>query len=277
MKFTKMHGIGNDYVYINGFTENISDPNALSIKLSNRHFSIGSDGVIIILPSDVADFRMRMFNADGSEGKMCGNGTRCVAKFVYDKGLTNKTELTLETLAGIKTLKLDVENEEVKNVSVGMGKADFTPENIPVKADSEIIDSPISLSSGEWRITCVSMGNPHCVTFVDNTESLDLEKIGPQFESNVLFPERINTEFIRVIDSKTLEMRVWERGSGETMACGTGACASVAAAVKLGICKPDEEITVRLLGGDLRITCAQDYSIVMKGPAEISYEGEIKL
>lgn len=277
MKFTKMHGIGNDYVYINGFTENISDPNALSIKLSNRHFSIGSDGVIIILPSDVADFRMRMFNADGSEGKMCGNGTRCVAKFVYDKGLTNKTELTLETLAGIKTLKLDVENEEVKNVSVSMGKADFTPENIPVKADSEIIDSPISLSSGEWRITCVSMGNPHCVTFVDNTESLDLEKIGPQFESNVLFPERINTEFIRVIDSKTLEMRVWERGSGETMACGTGACASVAAAVKLGICKPDEEITVRLLGGDLRITCAQDYSIVMKGPAEISYEGEIKL
>ena len=278
MKFTKMNGIGNDYIYINGFEEKGDDPSALAIKLSYRHFSVGSDGVIIILPSKVADFRMRMFNADGSEGKMCGNGTRCVAKYVYEKGLTDKTCVTLETLAGIKTLDMDVEDGVVKSVSVQMGKADFKASDVPVIfGGDEMVSQKLSLECGEWVITCVSMGNPHCVTFVNDTKSLDLEKIGPQFEHNPIFPERVNTEFIKVIDDATLEMRVWERGSGETLACGTGACASVAAAVKNGICEMNKEITVRLLGGDLKITCGSDYSITMRGPAEFSYEGEVNI
>ena len=278
MKFTKMNGIGNDYIYINGFEEKVDDPSALAIKLSDRHFSVGSDGVIIILPSKVADFRMRMFNADGSEGKMCGNGTRCVAKYVYEKGLTDKTCVTLETLAGIKTLAMDVEDGVVKSVSVQMGKADFKASDVPVIfGGDEMVSQKLSLECGEWVITCVSMGNPHCVTFVNDTKSLDLEKIGPQFEHNPIFPERVNTEFIKVIDDTTLEMRVWERGSGETLACGTGACASVAAAVKNGICEMNKEITVKLLGGDLKITCGSDYSITMRGPAEFSYEGEVNI
>lgn len=278
MKFTKMNGIGNDYIYINGFEEKVDDPSALAIKLSDRHFSVGSDGVIIILPSKVADFRMRMFNADGSEGKMCGNGTRCVAKYVYEKGLTDKTCVTLETLAGIKTLDMDIEDGVVKSVSVQMGKADFKASDVPVIfGGDEMVSQKLSLECGEWVITCVSMGNPHCVTFVNDTKSLDLEKIGPQFEHNPIFPERVNTEFIKVIDDTTLEMRVWERGSGETLACGTGACASVAAAVKNGICEMNKEITVRLLGGDLKITCGSDYSITMRGPAEFSYEGEVNI
>ena len=278
MKFTKMNGIGNDYIYINGFEEKVDDPSALAIKLSDRHFSVGSDGVIIILPSKVADFRMRMFNADGSEGKMCGNGTRCVAKYVYEKGLTDKTRVTLETLAGIKTLDMDVEDGVVKSVSVQMGKADFKASDVPVIfGGDEMVSQKLSLERGEWVITCVSMGNPHCVTFVNDTKSLDLEKIGPQFEHNPIFPERVNTEFIKVIDDATLEMRVWERGSGETLACGTGACASVAAAVKNGICEMNKEITVKLLGGDLKITCGSDYSITMRGPAEFSYEGEVNI
>ena len=278
MKFTKMNGIGNDYIYINGFEEKVDDPSALAIKLSDRHFSVGSDGVIIILPSKVADFRMRMFNADGSEGKMCGNGTRCVAKYVYEKGLTDKTCVTLETLAGIKTLDMDVEDGVVKSVSVQMGKADFKASDVPVIfGGDEMVSQKLSLECGEWVVTCVSMGNPHCVTFVNDTKSLDLEKIGPQFEHNPIFPERVNTEFIKVIDDATLEMRVWERGSGETLACGTGACASVAAAVKSGICEMNKEITVKLLGGDLKITCGSDYSITMRGPAEFSYEGEVNI
>ena len=278
MKFTKMNGIGNDYIYINGFEEKVGDPSALAIKLSDRHFSVGSDGVIIILPSKVADFRMRMFNADGSEGKMCGNGTRCVAKYVYEKGLTDKTCVTLETLAGIKTLDMDIEDGVVKSVSVQMGKADFKASDVPVIfGGDEMVSQKLSLECGEWVITCVSMGNPHCVTFVNDTKSLDLEKIGPQFEHNPIFPERVNTEFIKVIDDATLEMRVWERGSGETLACGTGACASVAAAVKNGICEMNKEITVKLLGGDLKITCGSDYSITMRGPAEFSYEGEVNI
>ena len=278
MKFTKMNGIGNDYIYINGFEEKVDDPSALAIKLSDRHFSVGSDGVIIILPSKVADFRMRMFNADGSEGKICGNGTRCVAKYVYEKGLTDKTCVTLETLAGIKTLDMDVEDGVVKSVSVQMGKADFKASDVPVIfGGDEMVSQKLSLECGEWVVTCVSMGNPHCVTFVNDTKSLDLEKIGPQFEHNPIFPERVNTEFIKVIDDATLEMRVWERGSGETLACGTGACASVAAAVKNGICEMNKEITVKLLGGDLKITCGSDYSITMRGPAEFSYEGEVNI
>ena len=274
-----MHGCGNDYIYINGFIESCDDWGALSEKLSDRHFSVGSDGVIVILPSDVADFRMRMFNADGSEGKMCGNGSRCVAKYCFDKGLTDKTEFTLETLAGIKTLSLQVENGITKSVSVGMGRAEFSSNKVPVIWDGdEVVNQKLSLSSGDWNVTCVSMGNPHCVTFIkDSPRTLNLESIGPEFENNAIFPERVNTEFIRVIDDKTLEMRVWERGSGETLACGTGACASVAAAVKNGICRAGEEITVKLLGGDLNITCSEDYEITMRGPAEIAFEGEVAL
>lgn len=277
MKFTKMHGCGNDYIYVNGFIEDCDDWGELSKRLSDRHFSVGGDGVIVILPSDIADFRMRMFNADGSEGKMCGNGSRCVAKYCYDKGLTDKTEFTLETLAGIKTLSLTVEGGVTKSVSVGMGKAGFAADKVPVIWDGgEVVNKKLSLSSGEWLITCVTMGNPHCVTFIDKSpRELDLERIGPEFENNAIFPERVNTEFIRVIDSHTLEMRVWERGSGETLACGTGACASVAAAVKIGYCAAGDEITVKLLGGDLHITCSPDYDITMRGPAEIAFEGEV--
>lgn len=277
MKFTKMHGCGNDYIYVNGFIEDCDDWGELSKRLSDRHFSVGGDGVIVILPSDIADFRMRMFNADGSEGKMCGNGSRCVAKYCYDKGLTDKTEFTLETLAGIKTLSLTVEGGVTKSVSVGMGKAGFAADKVPVIWDGgEVVNKKLLLSSGEWLITCVTMGNPHCVTFIDKSpRELDLERIGPEFENNAIFPERVNTEFIRVIDSHTLEMRVWERGSGETLACGTGACASVAAAVKNGYCAAGDEITVKLLGGDLHITCSEDYDITMRGPAEIAFEGEV--
>ena len=276
MKFTKMHGIANDYIYINCFKEQVDDPSALAIRLSDRRRSVGGDGVILICPSDKADFRMRMFNADGSEGKMCGNGSRCVAKYVYDKGLTKKTDLTLETLAGIKTLKLHVEGEKVLAVTVGMGKADFSPEAVPVLFGSEMINSPIEAAGREWKATAVSMGNPHCVIFCDeDVLELPLEKIGPQFENHRLFPDRVNTEFVNVIDRNTLKMRVWERGSGETMACGTGACAVAAAAVRNGISKAGEKITVRLLGGDLKITVSEDWSVSMTGPAETAFEGEI--
>jgi len=276
MKFTKMHGIGNDYIYFNGFEEKIDNPNELSIKLSDRHKGIGGDGIVIILPSDKADFRMRMFNADGSEGKMCGNATRCIGKYVYDKGLTDKTDVTLETLSGIKRLHLTVENGAVEAVTVDMGKADFTAENIPVISDTpEVINKPVTLAGKMQNITCVSMGNPHCVIFCDDVKALELEKIGPLYENDKMFPDRINTEFVKILGDNELEMRVWERGSGETMACGTGACAVASAAVKNGICKADEFITVRLLGGDLRIKYCSDGTVIMEGGATLVFEGTI--
>ncbi len=272
-----MHGAGNDYIYFNCFEEKIDDPSALSIKLSDRHFSVGGDGIVLIMPSEVADFRMRMFNADGSEGKMCGNASRCIGKYVYEKGLTDKTTVTLETLAGIKTLNLDVRDGKVESVCVDMGKAEFRASLVPVISDKdEVINEPLEIGDNCCRITCVSTGNPHCVTFLDEVKSLPLDKIGVLFENNEIFPERVNTEFIKIIDEKTLEMRVWERGSGETLACGTGACASVAAAVRNGICKAGEEVTVKLLGGDLYITCSPEYDIKMCGGAEFAFDGEIK-
>ena len=279
MKFTKMHGIANDYIYVNCFEEQVDDPNALSVRLSDRRRSIGGDGVILICPSEVADFRMRMFNADGSEGKMCGNGTRCIGKYVYDKGLTEKTTVTLETLAGIKTLELHVTDGKVTSVTVDMGKADFVPENIPViYPEAEMVNAPIDVAGKTWNATAVSMGNPHCVIFTDeDISALPLEKIGPEFENNPIFPDRVNTEFVNIIDPTTLSMRVWERGSGETMACGTGACAVAAAAVKNGISPAGEKITVKLLGGDLEIICGEDYSISMTGPAEIAFEGTVEI
>lgn len=278
MKFTKMQGIGNDYIYVNCFEEKVDDPERVSQIVSDRHFGIGGDGLVLIMPSDKADFRMRMFNADGSEGNMCGNATRCIGKFVYDNGLTNKTEITLETKSGIKYLTLYPENGKVKTVLVNMGKAVLTPADIPMKAEGEsFINKPIEVLGSEVYITAVSMGNPHAVTYVDDVMSLDLEKIGPAFENHPIFPERVNTEFIKVLDSHTIQMRVWERGSGETWACGTGACAVAVASVKNGYFKNGEEITVKLRGGDLFITYNTDGTVLMRGAAETVFTGEIDI
>ena len=280
LKFTKMHGIGNDYIYINAFEQEIADPNALSEKLSDRRFSIGGDGVILICPSDVADAKMRMFNADGSEGMMCGNGVRCVGKYVYDNLLEDKSRdtITIETLSGIKTLKITAVNGKAELLEVDMGKAILNAADIPVVYDGcdTVIAKPLVVDNKEHIVTCVSMGNPHCVTFVDDVDSLELEKIGPSFENHEAFPQRINTEFVKVIDEKTLQMRVWERGSGETWACGTGACATVVAACENGYCKKGEDITVHLRGGDLVINYT-DERVLMTGPATKVFDGEIEV
>ena len=277
MKFTKMHGIGNDYIYINCFEETVDEPEKVSMILSDVRKGIGSDGLVLIMPSDKADFRMRMFNIDGSEGKMCGNATRCIGKYVYEKGLTDKKNITLETLSGIKYLTLFVNSDnKVELVKVDMGKAILDPENIPVdyKGD-KFINVPVEVNGGTYNITCVSMGNPHAVIFTENIASLDLEKTGPHFENHQLFPERVNTEFIEVLDNHILNMRVWERGSGETFACGTGACASAVAAVLNGYCNYDEEILIHLRGGDLRITYQSDGTVMMTGSADFICDGVV--
>ena len=274
IKFTKMHGIGNDYVYINCFEQSVRNPAELAVKMSPRRFSVGADGVILICPSNVADAKMRMFNLDGSEGKMCGNGIRCVGKFIYDNGIAHKSKLTVETLSGIKTLEITDVNGKAASVTVDMGYAEFTPAKIPVISDCDaVIDKPIIVQGKQYNITAVSMGNPHAVVFCDEIDSLNLEAIGPEFEHHKMFPQRVNTEFIRVIDDSTLQMRVWERGSGETFACGTGACAAVAAAVVNGHCKRDTEITVHLAGGDLFITYMCDGTVFMRGGAEKVFDG----
>lgn len=276
MKFSKMHGIGNDYIYINCFEETVSDPEKVSVIVSDRHKGIGSDGLVLIMPSDKADFRMRIFNADGSEAMMCGNATRCIGKYVYDMGLTDKTDLTLETNSGIKYLKLFLENNKVNLVQVNMGKAILVPSEIPVKSPLDrFVNQPVEVSGKVWNMTCVSMGNPHAVIFTDGVDGLDLEKIGADFENHEIFPNRVNTEFAEVIDSHTLKMRVWERGSGETFACGTGTCATVVGAVLNGICPYDEEVLVHLRGGDLRITYQSDGTVMMTGEAEYICEGTI--
>lgn len=277
LKFTKMHGIGNDYVYVNCFKETVSDPEKLSIFVSDRHFGVGSDGLVLIMPSDKADFRMRMFNADGSEGMMCGNATRCIGKYVYDNGMTDKTDITLETKSGIKRLKLFVKDGKVETVLVDMGKAIIKPADIPVRSELDtFISQKITVNGKEETVTCVSMGNPHCVLFTDTpVDTIELEKIGPYFENHELFPERINTEFANVLDDHTVKMRVWERGSGETWACGTGACAAAVAACLNGYCKQDEEITLKLRGGDLAITYNEDGTVLMRGPAAKVFDGEL--
>ena len=275
LKFTKMHGIGNDYIYFDCTEKVIDNPEELSVRLSDRHKGVGGDGIVLIMKSDIADFRMSMFNADGSEGKMCGNAPRCIGKFVYDRGLTDKKEITLETLSGIKYLTLKTENGKVQEVTVDMGKVSFEARQIPIDADGEFVKREIVVEGKIYEATGVNVGNPHCVVFVDDTDSFPLNTVGPKFENHPLFPERINTEFVRVIDETTLQMRVWERGSGETMACGTGACATAAAAVKNGICKADTEITVKLLGGDLKIVVKSDKTVFMTGPAEFVFEGEL--
>ena len=282
MKFTKMQGLGNDYVYVNCLQEKIDNPSELARKISNRHFGVGSDGLIMINPSDKADFEMEMYNADGSRGEMCGNGIRCVAKYVYDYGLTDKTSISkthisVETLGGIKYLDLTVEGGRVKLVKVDMGKPELEPEKVPVKADGdEVVDAPIEVDGTEYRMTCVSMGNPHAVVFVDcDVKEFPLEKIGPKFERHERFPRRVNTEFVRVIDRHTAEMRVWERGSGETLACGTGACAVAVACVLNGL--TEDEVTVKLLGGDLHIKWdRRKDTVYMTGPAEAVFDGEWK-
>lgn len=277
VKFTKMHGCGNDYVYIDCTKEMIDNPEKVSEYVSDRHFGIGSDGLILICPSDVADFRMKMYNADGSEGSMCGNGVRCIAKYVYDKGLTDKTNISLETKSGIKYLELTVENEKVVKVKVNMGAPILKPSDIPVKSDKDVfIDEPVEVDGVDYRVTCVSMGNPHAVTFVDDTSSIPIEKIGPKFENHPIFPDRVNTEFVQLISRNEVNMRVWERGSGETLACGTGTCATVVACVLND--KTDDEVLVHLLGGDLFIKYDRENDTVwMTGPAEIVFEGEIEL
>ena len=277
MEFTKMEGCGNDYVYVNGFTYKIKNPNKVSEFVSNRNFGIGSDGLIMVNPSDKADFRMNMYNADGSEGKMCGNGIRCVAKYVYDNKMTDKTTITVETLSGIKTLVLNVEDGKVKTVRVDMGSPILKAKDVPVISEKEqVIDEPIMIDNKEYKITCVSMGNPHAITFIDDTDSLDIESIGPKFEKNEIFPDRINTEFIQIVDRNTIKMRVWERGSGETLACGTGACASVVACVLNNL--TENKVTVKLLGGDLFIEYnMEENTVYMTGPASVSFVGNIDI
>lgn len=270
-EFTKMHGIGNDYVYVNCMDKELERPEEIAIAVSPRHFSVGSDGLIMICRSDKADAKMRIFNADGSEAKMCGNGIRCVGKFLYDKGIVKKDVVTVDTLSGVKTLRLNIKDGKVDTVQVDMGKAILEPEKIPVLSDSikihTVVDNRI------YDLTAVSMGNPHAVCFVDDVDSLELEKIGPKFENLSIFPDRVNTEFAKVIDEKTLKMRVWERGSGETFACGTGTCATVVAACINGICQRDTDVTVHLIGGDLTIRYCSDGTVLMTGKAETAYEG----
>lgn len=295
MKFTKMHGCGNDYVYVNCFEEKVYNPSKVAVKVSDRHKGIGSDGLILIKPSKVADCQMDMYNADGSRGKMCGNGIRCVAKYVYDNGIVPKTHMTVETLSGIKTLDLTIVNDKCKKVKVNMGPAEIVAKKVPVAAKSELaIGVPIEVNGEIFQYSAVSMGNPHAVLFIDENpalrkkeygsmqgddlSTLKIEEIGPYFEHHENFPDRINTEFIKVLSDDTLEMRVWERGSGETLACGTGACAAAVAAILNNKVRRNVPITIKLLGGDLQIRWEQrENAVYMTGPAETVFTGEIPI
>lgn len=283
MKFTKMHGCGNDYIYINGFTEKIpkEDKTELVRRISDRHFGIGGDGAIFINPSQEADFEMEMYNADGSRAEMCGNGIRCVAKYVYDKGLTDKTDISVISCGQIKYLALFLKEGKVDTVRVNMGAPELRPEQIPVTAaegdysavQDGVIDAPILVEGKEYKMTCVSMGNPHAVIFMDDVTNLKIEQIGPYFENHERFPKRTNTEFVKVLDRKTVQMRVWERGTGETLACGTGCCATVVACILNGL--TDELVTVKLLGGEIEIEWDREADLVyMTGPATTVFEGE---
>lgn len=279
MKFTKMHGCGNDYIYVDGSKEHIdAERKAETVRrLSDRHFGIGGDGVIFINPSAEADFEMEMYNADGSRAEMCGNGIRCVAKYVYDKGLTDKKKISIISAGKVKQLCLTIQDKKVILVKVNMGEPELLAEKIPVASEKErVIDEPVTVKGREYRMTCVSMGNPHAVVFVDDVDNLEIEKIGPYFEKHEVFPKRTNTEFVKVIDRNTVQMRVWERGSGETLACGTGACASVVACILNGL--TDEQVTVKLSGGDLEIFWDRKQNLVyMTGPAAHVFDGEIEL
>lgn len=273
LRFTKMHGAGNDYIYMNGFTQTIDSVSDLAIKLSNRNFGIGSDGLVLILPSETCDFRMQMFNSDGSEAEMCGNASRCVGKYVFDNGLTDKKEITLETKAGVKYISLLEGDAHARKVTVDMGEPILEPELIPVLAkEIPVLALPIEVDGKIWEISCVSMGNPHAVIFTTGIKDLDLVAIGPKFEKHPLFPRKTNTEFIEVVDRNTLNMRVWERGAGETLACGTGACAATVAAILNGHC--DRKVTIHLLGGDLEVEWREENNhVYMTGEAVTVFEG----
>lgn len=277
MIFTKMHGLGNDYIYVNCIDQCIENPSEVARFVSDRHFGIGSDGLVLILPSEVADFRMRMFNSDGSEAEMCGNAIRCVGKYVYDNGLTDKLNIKIETLAGIKVLDLTVENGKVSLVKVDMGEPILKPADIPVDSEADLfISQPVEIDGVTYNVTCVSMGNPHAVTYVDDVMKFPLETVGPKMENHKLFPRRINAEFVQIIDRNTLRMRVWERGAGETMACGTGACAVLVASVLNNV--SDRKATIKLLGGDLHIEWNEaDNHVYMTGPAVKVFDGEIDI
>ena len=274
MKFTKMHGCGNDYVYVNGFTEKVTDKPKAVVALSDRHFGIGSDGVIFINPSQQADFEMEMYNADGTRAEMCGNGIRCVGKYVYDHGMTDKTSITVESFGKVKYLDLTVEKGKVVKVKVNMGKPELTAKEVPVVSEHEqVIDEEIIVKGKSYRMTCVSMGNPHAVVFMDDVEHLAIEEIGPYFENHARFPNRTNTEFVQVIDDGHVKMRVWERGTGETLACGTGCCATAVACVLNHL--TGEHVTVQVLGGEIEIYWDQKENLVyMTGPAVTVFEGE---
>lgn len=288
MKFTKMQGIGNDYVYVNCFEEKVDNPSKVAREVSDRHFGIGSDGLILIKPSKIADFEMDMYNADGSRGSMCGNGIRCVAKYVYDYGLTDQTSITVSTPSGIKYLDLTVEEGKVTKIRVNMGAPILEPKKIPVLPEKmgnegavscnkhQVVDEPILVDGKKYHITAVSMGNPHGIVYMEDVKGLEIEKVGPYFENHPCFPDRVNTEFVKVLDEHTVEMRVWERGSGETLACGTGACAVAVSSILNGYTK--DCVTVKLLGGDLEIYWdREENQVYMTGPASVVYEGEIHL
>lgn len=277
MKFVKMQGCGNDYVYIDGSKEKVDNKPEAVRQLSNRNFGIGSDGVIFINPSEIADFEMEMYNADGTRSEMCGNGIRCVAKFVYDFGLTDKTELTIESFGKIKYISLTLENNKVKMVRVNMGAPELEAKKVPVVSGSEmVIDEEINVGGTNYRMTCVSMGNPHAVVFTDEVEEMDLESVGPLFENHERFPNRTNTEFVKILDRKNVRMRVWERGTGETLACGTGCCASVVACILNGL--TDNEVTVKVTGGDIVVSWDREQNLVyMTGPAVTVFEGTIEI
>ena len=274
MRFTKMHGIGNDYIYINCFEETVEDPSALSVRMSRPHFGVGSDGVILICPSDVADFAMRMYNADGSESEMCGNGIRCLGRYVYERGLTKKTSFSVMTGGGLKQLELKVSGGKVQSVRVDMGSPVLTPELIPTTLTGEMVmGAALHVGGASYKVHCVSMGNPHCVVFVKDPDLVDLPELGPLFEHHEAFPRRTNTEFVQVISRNHLRMRVWERGAGETLACGTGACASLVAAVLTG--QADRKVTMDLLGGSLELEWSpEDNHVYQEGPATFVFDGE---
>ena len=272
-----MHGIGNDYIYFDCFEKELERPEEKAVQLSDRHFSVGGDGIILVCKSEIADGKMRMFNADGSEGKMCGNGIRCVGKFLYEIKGIQKDILTVETLSGIKTLYIDARDGKVRSVTVDMGAAELTPERIPAKFSGKTaIDVPLEVNGVTEQVTCVSMGNPHCVIFGGDPYLLDLETIGPMYENHTVFPESVNTEFVRVLKRNEIQMRVWERGSGETWACGTGACAAAVASVLNGYCGKNEDILVHLRGGDLTVKYT-DETVFMTGGAEFAFTGEVEI
>ena len=287
LNFTKMEGLGNDYVYVNCLKETVENPAELAIRVSDRHFGIGSDGLILIKPSEKADFTMDMYNADGSQSEMCGNGIRCVGKYVYDYGLTDKEEVAIETLAGIKYLKFEIKRDKpgdrgtVERVTVNMGAPILEPKEIPVHLpdfdqSQPVVNAPVKINGKPYNITCVSMGNPHCVSFVDSVDTFDLDTIGPQFEEHPMFPRRVNAEFVELVSRDYVKMRVWERGTGETLACGTGACASVVACILNG--HTEQEVTIRLLGGELLIRWDREENIVyMTGPAKVVFDGVIEV